>query len=105
MNRVAITCAAGNLGWKLIAHLVSLDRITHTIGLDQRSPTRQQLDQLRIHPRSANVQFVNCDISDWQDRRWRDALAQCEAVVHFAARNPFPEASWAGERLCHALAE
>jgi nucleoside-diphosphate-sugar epimerase len=94
MNRVAITGANGNLGCKLIAHLVSLDRIREIVGLDQRPPTQQQLDQLQILPCSEQVQFVNCDVSDWQDRRWRDALAQCEAVVHFAAQNPFPEASW-----------
>jgi nucleoside-diphosphate-sugar epimerase len=94
MNRVAITGAAGNLGWKLITHLVSLDPGPQIVGLDQRSLTSQQLDQLQVHPCSGKVQFVNCDVSDWQDRRWRDALAQCEAVVHFAARNPFPEAGW-----------
>jgi nucleoside-diphosphate-sugar epimerase len=37
---------------------------------------------------------VRCDVADWQDNRWRDALATCDAVVHFAARNPYPEADW-----------
>lgn len=94
MSRIAITGAAGNLGWKLITHLVSLDHVSQLVGLDLQPARRQQLDQLRTHGQLDKVQFVSCDIADWRDRQWRDALAGCDAVVHFAARNPYPEASW-----------
>lgn len=94
MNRIAITGAAGNLGWKLITHLVSLDRVSHLVGLDEQPVSRQRLDQLRVHGDVGSIEFVSCDVADWQDRRWRDALARCDAIVHFAAQNPYPEASW-----------
>ena len=94
MNRVAITGARGNLGWKLIMHLLSLGHVSHIVGLDQQPLTPQQVDRLKVHPQAGNLQFVNADVSDWQDTRWRDTLTDCDSVVHFAAQNPFPEASW-----------
>ena len=57
-------------------------------------PTEQQHNQLHGSTDSDKVRFVACDLSDWHDRRWRDELHQCDAIVHFAAKNPYPEATW-----------
>ena len=59
---------------------------------------------------------MECDLADWSDRRWRDIIADVEAVVHFAYRSPFQHDTWdeanvsvyashkwAGERLCRML--
>lgn len=90
MKRVGITGALGNLGTKLIEQLTTNQRVSGIIGLDQASPTPQQRKKLQ----QQNVQFLQCDLGDWRDERWREALKQCGAVVHFAAQNPYPEANW-----------
>ncbi len=94
MKRIAITGAMGNLGRKLVAHLISHPKVSHVVGLDLRAPTREELVQLQGSHDSAKLDFVACDLLDWNDRRWRDALDNCDAVVHFAAKNPYPEANW-----------
>ena len=94
MKRVVITGALGNLGRKLLEHLISLDHISQVVGLDLKIPTSEELIQFQGLKHSSKVHFVACDLLDWNDRRWRDPLAKCDAVVHFAAKNPFPEATW-----------
>ncbi len=99
---VAITGALGNLGTKLIDHLITHTRISRIIGLDLHLPTSERVAQVNRLVNTAtldrtptSVEFVACDLSKWQDRRWRDVLLQVDTVVHFAARNPYPEATWA----------
>ena len=40
------------------------------------------------------VELLECDLTDPRDSRWRDAFDRVQAVVHFAADNPYPDASW-----------
>lgn len=93
MKRVAITGASGNLGGKLMAHLAACDQISHVTGLDLTLPDDQPR-QSQGSSEAPRVQFVECDLTRWDDRRWRDVIEQCDAVVHFAAKNPYPEATW-----------
>ncbi|MBX3436688.1 MAG: NAD(P)-dependent oxidoreductase [Planctomycetaceae bacterium] len=95
MQRIVVTGATGNLGWKLISHLSSHPHVSHIVGLDCDSPTPAQLAQRLGTGHSAQGMFVQCDLTRWDDRRWRDEIARCDAVVHLAAQNPYPEASWA----------
>jgi len=95
MKRVVITGAMGNLGWKLCQHLMSNESIARVVGLDLHTPKPPQLAELKGQTNgSADIEFVACDLADINDRRWRDEIDQCDVVVHFAAKNPYPEASW-----------
>ena len=87
MPNVLITGAGGNLGRKLTAHLLATDWCGEVVALDHA----------KGHPNKATgerVRHVHADLADAEDARWRDALSGVDAVVHFAARNPNPDASW-----------
>jgi nucleoside-diphosphate-sugar epimerase len=93
---VAVTGALGNLGWKLLNHLAAHSTCSRLVGLDVKEADQAQRDELRkaAKGREVEIEFVPCDLTDWRDRRWRDAFDRVDAVVHFAAKNPYPEASW-----------
>ena len=93
---VAVTGALGNLGWKLLCHLAEHSASTRLIGLDNRKASPALEAELRRLPgeRPVDIDLVECDLADGQDRRWRDAIDQVEAVVHFAYRSPFPNDTW-----------
>ncbi|MCA9075119.1 MAG: NAD(P)-dependent oxidoreductase [Planctomycetaceae bacterium] len=93
MKTVAITGALGNLGWKFVQHMSAHADVRRVIGLDLHVPSSEQLGELSA-VQTGKCEFVSSDLLDWQDRRWRDAVDRSDAVVHFAAQNPFPEASW-----------
>lgn len=88
IRTIAVTGALGNLGTKLFRHLVATGRAYRLIGLDVRSASEAPQ---QVVP---GVEYIACDLADWQDLRWRNALAGVDALVHFAAQNPYPEASW-----------
>ena len=97
---VAVTGGLGNLGTKLLLHLARTSPCRLLIGLDVRAPSPDQLQAL--HAAAAQnttgsapaVELLQCDLTDPRDARWRDALDRVQAVVHFAAFNPYPDASW-----------
>ena len=91
---VAITGALGNLGWKLMCHLAAHSTSPRLVGLDNRPAGAAQTEQLRQLAGDRPVDFVECDLADWSDRRWRDIIADVELVVHFAYRSPFPHDTW-----------
>ncbi|MEM7536873.1 MAG: NAD(P)-dependent oxidoreductase [Chloroflexota bacterium] len=94
LTTVAITGAAGNLGTKLIRHLAAGDQVKKAIGLDLHLPDNESKVLEGIDTDNFDLSYVQCDIGDWHDHRWQDTLNQVDAVVHFAAQNPYPEASW-----------
>jgi nucleoside-diphosphate-sugar epimerase len=87
MPSVLITGAGGNLGRKLTGHLLATAWSGEVVALDHAkgNPNRATGERVR---------HVHADLSDPKDARWRDALRDVESVVHFAARNPNPDASW-----------
>lgn len=93
---IGVTGALGNLGWKLLLHLAAHSDAPRLIALDYKEANQAQRNALRdaADGRRVDIEFVVCDLQDWCDMRWRDAFNRVEAVVHFAAQNPFPEASW-----------
>ncbi|MBT5829239.1 MAG: NAD(P)-dependent oxidoreductase [Candidatus Latescibacteria bacterium] len=97
-NGIAVTGALGNLGWKLLCHLAEHSAAPRLVGLDLRDAEPGRLEQLQtiseIHTDPPQIDLITCDLSDWQDQRWRTAINEVSAVVHFAAKNPFPEATW-----------
>ena len=97
---VAVTGGLGNLGWKLLLHLARTSPCALLIGLDVRTPSLEQLEVLQAAAArnrtgaAPAIELLACDLADPHDSRWRDALERVEAVVHFAAHNPYPDASW-----------
>jgi len=94
---VAVTGALGNLGTKLLCHLASRG-FRKLIGLDvQEDPAHVDLIRKAAadsgHP-EPNVRIQACDLVDPADDRWRSLIEEVGAVVHYAARNPYPEATW-----------
>lgn len=81
--RVLITGAAGNLGSKLTAHLQSADWCSAIVGIDPR-PLE---DAAKLHG-------IVADLRDPEDTRWTGEVALADAIVHFAAQNPWPDSSW-----------
>lgn len=81
---VVITGAAGNLGTKLTALL-------------QRAPWCSAITALDIKTvaEGPKTRSIIADVSDPDDRRWRDPVSEADAVVHFASANPWPDSSWA----------
>jgi nucleoside-diphosphate-sugar epimerase len=86
IGRVPITGANGNLGQKLIAHLLASSWCEAIIGVD-RAVAESPAAGDRVEP-------VAADLTDARDARWRDAMRGVDAVVHFAAQNPYPDAGW-----------
>ena len=97
---VAVTGGLGNLGTKLLLQLARTSPCPLLIGLDVRASSSQQLQALQAAAAQNRtgatpaVELIECDLTDPRDNRWRDALDRVQAVVHFAARNPYPDASW-----------
>jgi nucleoside-diphosphate-sugar epimerase len=102
IRRVAITGALGNLGGKLIRYLVTRPDYEHLAGLDLRAATAA--DYASILPtHGAKVRFYAGNLADWDDPGWHVALEGMDALVHFAAQNPFPEASWTDATVSYAM--
>ena len=85
-HRVLVTGASGNLGRKLIAALMEAPWCLGVIAVD----TAFGPGLLPDDPRIARIAL---DLRLRSDAL-RDAVAQADALVHFAAQNPYPEASW-----------
>ena len=91
MKSVLVTGALGNLGWKATSQLAADERFDRVLACDLGIPNDDQTERLTSWP---SVEFVPCDLSRWADLRWRSRILDMDAVLHFAAQNPFPEASW-----------
>lgn len=85
---VLVTGAGGNLGRKLVAHLLAADWCTKIVGVDLGFATSLAPD------RCGRLTLITADLSNPKFRRWLGALAGVDAVVHSAAKNPFPDACW-----------
>jgi nucleoside-diphosphate-sugar epimerase len=86
-ERVVITGAGGNLGRKLRAAFEAASWCRSIVAIDHAD-----LEPDRA-PGTKTV-AVRADLADRQDRRWIDAIQGADAIVHLAAQNPYPDASW-----------
>ncbi|MEM7129806.1 MAG: NAD(P)-dependent oxidoreductase [Chloroflexota bacterium] len=96
IKSVAVTGGLGNLGWKLLSHLAATGKFERLVGLDivAAGPEKAQALEALAPNGSLTAEFVECDLTSWHDERWQDALKTVDAVVHFAALNPYPDATW-----------
>lgn len=82
--RVAITGANGNLGRKLIAAFLKAPEIAAIHALDRDAAGLSAFSDPRLVPVTVDLRSPVLD----------DALAGLDAVVHLAAQNPYPDATW-----------
>lgn len=81
---VMITGGAGNLGQKLAAHLSAREWCRRVLLVDRVAASCP-----------AKAEAVVSDLGDANAPAWQEALAAADAVVHFAAANPYPDCTWA----------
>ncbi len=91
MRSILVTGALGNLGWKAVRALAEDDTVGSVLACDCREPSVAQREEAEA---LGGVEFVVCDFGRWHDVRWRGRILDVDGMVHFAAQNPFPEASW-----------
>jgi len=84
---ILVTGAAGNLGGKLVAHLVGLPWVERIFALDLQPMAGGAYASPKVTP-------IVADLGDTYDRRWHEAAASADAIVHFAVRNPYPSGDW-----------
>jgi nucleoside-diphosphate-sugar epimerase len=81
--RIAITGANGNLRRKLIAAFLPAPDIAAIHAIDR--------DVAGLSPNGARLFPIQADL---RGPALLDALAGMDAVIHLAAQNPYPDASW-----------
>jgi nucleoside-diphosphate-sugar epimerase len=96
---ILVTGALGNAGWKLVTHLAGHSRAARVVGVDLVPPSRDHLDTLgrlarERGDRAPGVELREADLRDPGDGRWRHVADEAHAIVHLAAQNPRPEATW-----------
>lgn len=85
LRRVLVTGAAGNLGRKLVPALLGAG--WDVVAADRACPPGAFPDDARVAPLAVDLAVASGTL--------REVVAGVEAVVHLAARNPMPDASWA----------
>ena len=89
---VLVSGACGNLGRKVIETLAATAWCERVIGVDRRDDASGFSAEAR-----SCLTLVAGDLTR-PERGWRAALSGVDAVIHFAALNPAPDARW-GEAL------
>src|ERR1700733_11915836 len=82
-RRIAITGANDNIGRKLIAAFLAVPDIAAIHAIDR--------DVASLAPHDARLFPIRADL---RGPVLLDALAGVDAVIHLAAQNPYPDASW-----------
>lgn len=85
--RIVITGGGGNIGAKLVAHLLTREWCERIVPIDVRALSGGPFADPRVVP-------LQADVGDMRDARWKVALAEADAVVHLASANPAPNGSW-----------
>ena len=81
--RIAITGANGNLGRKLIAAFLGAPDIAAIHAIDR--------EMGGVSPHDARLFPIQADL---RGPALVDTLVGMDAVIHLAAQNPYPDASW-----------
>ena len=101
--KVVITGGTGNLGSKLAAHLLSSEPGQWSVHIIEHPDFYQEA----AVPDGATVTIGDVGDTDAlaTPGSWCDALDGADALVHFSAVNPYPNADWAecGETMDHTV--
>ncbi len=85
-RRVLVTGASGNLGRKLVEALVACPWCEAVVAVDREFP-------VGLLSAGKRTVAVAADLTA-PTQALREAIASVDAIVHLAAQNPYPEASW-----------
>ncbi len=100
MDTIVITGGLGNLGSKLCRHLLESKCSSYRVILVEHPDfidRHHQSNNDNPFQHDENVSVLPCDLgspSDEQSASLRNALQGADAVIHFSAVNPYPNASW-----------
>lgn len=86
-SSVLITGGGGDLGRKLMAHLLASGWCRRIVAVDLRPP-------VDVAAADGRVAAIGCDLLD-RGAAWWSAMGEVEAAVHLAAQNPHTDATWA----------
>jgi len=86
-SSVLITGGGGDLGRKLMAHLLATDWCRKIVAVDLKPP-------VDVAAADERVTAIGCDLLD-RGAAWWEAMGVVEAAVHLAAQNPHTDATWA----------
>lgn len=87
VGTVLISGSTGNLGTKLIAHLLGTDWCIGIVPLVQPGTELSQGSDARVRP-------VECELTAACGPELDEAMKGVDAVVHLAAQCPYPDATW-----------
>jgi nucleoside-diphosphate-sugar epimerase len=97
---LVITGAQGNIGWKYLEHYSRHGRgFARVVGIDRTPISEERQAQLAVwgaaNPHGAPAtHMVVAELSDATDARWTAVVAKADVLLHLAAVNPFPGATW-----------
>jgi nucleoside-diphosphate-sugar epimerase len=98
IESTVVTGALGHLGWTYLRHLAAASGRAQVHALDIRPPSDEQRAEIaRICAENASapeVRFETADLSHCAPDGWGRCVAAATTMVHFAAVNPFPDATW-----------
>lgn len=96
---IAITGVLGNLGWKLMTYFAEYSEATRLLGLDYKTigpEKREEIKRLasRREGEAPVIDWLSCDLTNPDESQWPQVIGEYEAIIHLAAKNPFPDATW-----------
>ena len=97
---LVITGAQGNIGWKFLEHYCRRGQgFSRVVGIDRVPITEDRATQLAVwsaaNPHGAPAtHMVVAELGDPLDARWTAVVAKADVLLHLAAVNPFPGATW-----------
>jgi nucleoside-diphosphate-sugar epimerase len=89
-RKIIITGGCGNLGTKLALHLLGHSEEQYEVVLLEKAEFYKETEAV-----AAGAKVVLCDLADGNGQGWRAALKGADALIHFSAVNPYPNATWA----------
>jgi len=96
-NTTLITGAMGHLGWDYLQHMAATAQREKILALDLFLPDetrRKTLEHLRLsNPSPPTMHFIALDLLKTPIEELTSVIAEVDSIIHFAAVNPFQDAS------------
>jgi nucleoside-diphosphate-sugar epimerase len=88
LRTVLVTGAGGNLGQKVIEALARQPWCKKVIGIDRTGDYSRFSSEARTR-----LELVKGDLTQ-RSGEWTERMSEVDAVIHFAALHPLPDATW-----------